>query len=170
VVIIPGDAFFDITNDSYDDIDLYVGGLKMDTIPAGTTFSYDFGAPAVYNVQIYKAGTSQLLNNDDVAFPSGDTTWDVYDNAPVVTVQNNTTLTTDESVDIAVDGLAYKFAIEDPGQPTVFDSLLLPGETGFILVDINTHTVEVDGDSTGIQYVFDTEQYVDATHLTYTAK
>ncbi|MBI3543768.1 MAG: hypothetical protein HY075_10895 [Deltaproteobacteria bacterium] len=164
--VIVGDAVFDMTNDTYDTVDVYIGGAYMDTIAAGETHSYDMGLPATYNVTIFKAGTQELLNSVDTFFAEGVTTWDVYDNAPVVLVQNNYD-NSGEAVDVFVDGQAVSFAIENPGQQTAFDATILPGETGFYLVEIATHRVEVFGTVTNDLYHDDTRTYLDADHVTF---
>ncbi len=166
----PPEAFFEVTNDTYDSVDVYVNGVFLSTVSAGTVNTYDLGPAGTYNVQIYKNGDlSYLLNNVDTAFVGGTTAWDVYANAPVVLVQNNYALGSGECVDAYLDGYSVPFALSGGTTTTPpADSTICQGETGFFLVAEGSHHVEVYGSVTSNVYHDDTRTYVDATHVTFT--
>ena len=167
----PPDAFFDVTNDSYDAVDIYVGGQYLATLQPNTANSYDLGpGDVIYNVQIFESGDQNFeLNDDDVSFPSGVTTWDVYDNAPVILVDNQFATGTGECANIFVDGQAQEFVLSSSDHWTPpSDTQICPQETGFFLVDFGTHTVTTVGVTSGTTYDDSQQVYGDGTHVTYT--
>ncbi|HTP26097.1 MAG TPA: hypothetical protein VMK12_10610 [Anaeromyxobacteraceae bacterium] len=164
------DATFDITNDTYDAVDLYVDGNFVDTLQANTNHTYDLGPGGdIHNVQLFKSGDPNFqLNSDDVPFNAGVTQWDVFDNAPVVTIQNELAAG-GECVHVDLDGQPQ---LVDLTKGTKFtppsDQQVCPGEGGFFLVAFGDHAVEVVGVTSGFPYVTDSAAFVDATHITYT--
>jgi len=168
----PNEALFDMTNDTYDAVDVYIGGAYIDTIQPNNTHEYDLGlGGVVYNIQIYESGDHNYqLNNDDVVFPAGVTTWDVYDNAPVVVVENQFTNgeAGAECAYVYVDGQSQVFDLTAGNRWTPpSDTRICPQETGFLLVDYGTHTVEAVGVTSGLSYSPDTGVYGGGTHVTY---
>jgi len=164
------DAIFDMSNDTYDAVDVYIGGQFIDTIPSNSTHSYDLGpGGVVYNIQIYEAGDQNFqLNNDDVSFPPGVTTWDVFDNAPVISVQNAFALNEvgAECALLLVDGQSETFDLTGGTTYTPpADTQVCPQETGFFLVDYGTHDVVAQGVTSGTVYINDSQAYTDATHV-----
>ena len=171
--VVSSGALFEVTNDTYDAVDVYVDGTFVDTIQSNTVHTLDLGPGGfIHNVQIYKSGSNggYQLNNDDVAFPDGVTKWDVYDNAPVVTVANNYQVgeAGAECVQVLVDGQQALFDLssDNPYTPPS-DSQICPGESGFLLVDYGPHRVEAVGVTSGTPYVDDTQTYGDGIHVPY---
>jgi len=165
------EAFFVMTDDTYDAVDVYIGGAYVDTIQPNDTHSYDLGpGGAVYNVQIYESGDlNYQLNNDDVLFPAGSTSWSVYDNAPIVIVPNNwqPSQASAECVYATVDGTAQSFALTGNRYTPPSDTQICPQETGYFLVDYGSHTVDVVGVTSQSLYYHDQEAYADGTHVTF---
>lgn len=161
------EAYVDVTNDTFDSVDVFVDGTFMTTIFSGETHTYDLGYAGSHRVQVYRTGDPLYVLNDVVDyFPAGVSTWDIYDNAPVVLVENKTS--SSECVDAYVDSTAVQFAIGNTWNSNVaFDRTICPGETGFYLVDLGLHSVRLYGESSDHLYYDDTRTYFDATHVSF---
>jgi hypothetical protein len=164
----PSSPILDMTNDTYDSVDVYIDNVYMDTLTPASTHSYDMAVEGSHRVVLTLAGASNYVLNDLTNYYSDNTVsaWDVYDNSPVVLVENDFSPIAGECVTGFVDTIAAQFAIEG-GSTTVFDATVCQGETGFYLVSLDTHRVEVYGYTTSFQYHDDTRAYADADHVTF---
>lgn len=163
----PQPARVEIVNDTYDAIDVLVDNLPVSTVDPGVNATLDVGSAGTHRILLNAAGRPDYALADfDQSLAAGTTSISVYDEAPVVRVQNNLP-PGDECVDVFIDTDTLELAIESATE-TVFDSTICPGETGFRLVPLGSHRVELYGALSHATYQDDIRDYLGRGHVMFT--
>lgn len=169
--VIVDEPILHVTNDLVDSVDVYIDGVFMDFVRPLETHSYGLDFEGVHTVQVTLHNDPNYILNEGSTFFAFDviTDWSVYENVPLVQINNDFLPGTGECVNAFTDFTndAVEFTLEDgSGIPaTAFD--VCPTEAGFFILNIGTHTVEVTGSNTGFNYITDTRGFGNASQTIY---